>query len=58
MNNIMKLRCDDCNLTRRPILKMGGLLCSSCRVILKYPGTPEYKEYLDHMRKAVESVKK
>lgn len=39
----IQAKCTQCDHLGPPILKMGGLICEECRVILYYPGTPEYK---------------
>jgi hypothetical protein len=51
----MKLECtnDGCGHVGRPFIKMGGLICSKCRLILKTPETPEYKAYLKEMREKI-----
>ena len=47
----MKLVCHVCKHEGEPILKMGGLLCEKCRVILKEPYVDaEYFEYLTKER--------
>lgn len=43
----MRLKCHQCNRTTKPILKMGGLICANCRVILKYPSDPEWREVFE-----------
>lgn len=49
------LRCtdEDCNYIGRPIIKMGGLICRRCRVILKKPGSDEYTALLKEIRNKV-----
>lgn len=39
----MTLQCDKCDHLGEPIVKMGGLICARCRVILKFPNDPEYR---------------
>lgn len=39
----MNLHCDRCKETHPVVIKMGGLICSSCRIILKYPHEDEYR---------------
>lgn len=46
----MKLRCHKCGHIDTPTLKMGGLICPRCRVIIKYPGSTEYKLMFDKMK--------
>lgn len=42
----MMITCQECKHKGKPVIKMGGLVCSKCRVIIKYPTDPEYKEAL------------
>lgn len=43
------LECE-CGHIGRPFIKMGGLICAKCRIILKHPDTPEYKAFFKEMR--------
>lgn len=45
--------CERCDKKVRTIVKMGGLLCARCRVILKDTVSPEYKEALAELRKKI-----
>lgn len=43
----MTIVCYDCNMFWYPEdceLKMGGMLCPKCRIILAYPGSEPYEE--------------
>lgn len=47
----MKILCERCKCNKEPILKMGGLVCRKCGVIMKAPGIdPEYYEYVEKKR--------
>lgn len=39
----MTLKCKSCGHKGKPILKLGGLICSECRIILKTPDTKEWQ---------------
>lgn len=39
----MKLYCDRCKAEHQVVIKMGGLICECCRIILKYPHEDEYR---------------
>lgn len=47
----MKLKCHKCNHEGEVIIKMGGLICRNCRVILVYPGEKEYTQAMEDSRK-------
>lgn len=52
--HILECTEPDCKHIGRPFIKMGGLICRECRIILKYPNSSEYKAYLKEMREKIE----
>jgi hypothetical protein len=41
---VLKCRVPECGHEGEPKIKMGGLICAKCRIILKWPHEPEYRE--------------
>ena len=41
---IQEYKCKRCKHKGVPILKMGGLICEKCRIILFFPDSLEWKE--------------
>lgn len=56
-SHILECTNNECGNVGRPFIKMGGLICSKCRMVLKDPSTPEYKAYLQEMREKIEKAK-
>ena len=56
---ILKCTRPECGYTGETEIKMGGLLCGKCRVILKQPYVdPEYFEELARLRAKTEQMGK
>jgi ribosomal protein L37AE/L43A len=57
--NKTKYYCSKCDINMVPILKMGGLICSKCRIIIFYPYSVEYqkefKETLERQKDETDS---
>ena len=44
-------KCHACDIINEPIIKMGGLICTKCRVIIAYPGDEDFKRRLAYERR-------
>lgn len=44
----MKIPCRNCQYTGTPEMKLGGLICGRCRIILYYPNSTEYNLAWSH----------
>ena len=44
LNKVKLTKCIKCEKKTKLIIKLGGLICANCRIILFYPDDKEYLE--------------
>ncbi len=54
--HILECTNNECGYVGRPWIKMSGLLCRKCRVVLKDRGTPEYAAMFKELRDKIEKA--